>query len=140
MITIESMKVTKPFRYLWLKGVTGVTLSAHCAQSLKGSYDKRVSAFTKQLHNVELSEEVYYLCGVSAPYVWKNNFHLAFRHKQGGQIKYESNGIAVAIRNAERIEFSEYDIDPTHPKAGMAAYKTCRNWQFAHWFKNNVNG
>lgn len=138
MMTTEYMEVTKPFRYLWLKSVKGVDLTNHCAKSLIGEYDSRVNARLSSLQDVPLSEEIYYLCGVAIPYAWKNNFHLAFRHKEGATLEYTSNGISVKIENAERIEFSDGDIDRTLPEAGKKAFSTCRNWQFANWYKKNI--
>ena len=138
MITIKTLSVTKPFRYLWLKSVEGVNLDVHCAKSLIGQYDKRIGNTVIEVHDVYLTQNVYYLCGVSMPYKWANNFHLAFRHKPGVILKYEDNGISVTIQNAERIEFSENDVDWSLPQAKKREYHTCRNWQFANWYKNNT--
>lgn len=135
MIEIKSMTVSKPFRYLWLKSVEGVDLSQHCAKCIIGEYDDRVSARVRQLDDVTLTESVYYLCGVALPYKWENNFHLAFRHKEGSTLTYESNGVAVVIENAERIFFSGLDIDTSLPQAHKKAFCTCRNWQFANWLE-----
>ena len=45
----------------------------------------------------------------------------------------------VDIADAEQLPISEDYIDMEHPKAKIKAYRTCRNWQFAHWFKRNLN-
>ncbi len=138
MITIKTLSVTKPFRYLWLKSVEGVNLDVHCAKSLIGQYDKRIGNTVREVHDVYLTQNVYYLCGVSMPYKWANNFHLAFRHKPGAILKYEDNGISVTIQDAERIMFSEHDVDWSLPQAKKREYHTCRNWQFANWYKKNT--
>ena len=137
MIKIKSMTVTKPFKYLWLKSVRGVNLDQHCAKCINGQYDKRLGAHVRQLKDESLTENMYYLCGVALPFKWANNFHLAFRHKEGSVLTYESNGVAVVIENAERILFSEADIDWTLPQSRNKAFSTCRNWQFANWYEAN---
>ena len=138
MIIIEEIRVTRPMRYFWLKSVEGVNLEQHCAKSLIGSYDKRISSTVKQITDVQLDGQVYYLCGVSKPYIWAHNFHLAFRHKEGATLTYESNGVSVMIKNAERILFSDADIDWSLTKASKKEFNTCRNWQFANWYAKNV--
>ena len=52
---------------------------------------------------------------MATPYSWENNFHLAWKEKEGSSIEYESNGISIKLKNAEKPE-----------------YYTCRNWQFAN--------
>lgn len=140
MIIIQKMTVTKPFRYLWLKSVKGVNLDEHCAKCILGEYSGAISTKGREFHDIQLSGDMYYLCGVSQPYKWENNFHLAFRYKKGEAIAYDSNGISVVILNAERIVFSEADIDLHHPNASKRAYSTCRNWQFANWYRKNIEG
>lgn len=40
---IKNMTVTSTFKYLWLKTVTDVDLSQHCAKCLIGEYDTRIN-------------------------------------------------------------------------------------------------
>lgn len=135
------MKVEAKFRYLWLKLVTGVNLEEHCAKSLLGEYDARFSSTTKEIDDIELaSAPFYYLCGVSVPYVWAKNFHLAFREKEGYIVEVKRNGIHIVIENAEEVTFSEADIPPTDPHIKSKTYRTCRNWQFAHKVKHGFTG
>lgn len=133
MVIILHMSVTAPFSYLWLKYVHGVDLNVHCAKCLLGDYEQRINANAPEFGNIRLREApYYYLCGVSRPYVWSRNFHLAFREKEGSVLEMKSNGIHVILQNAERVTFSQEDIDPGDPHAKSKAYYTCRNWQFAH--------
>ena len=142
MINIKSIEVNGRFKYLWLKYVTGVNLSVHCARCLNGSYSKKISPAIKKENNILLNEHeaiVYYLCGVSSPYKWANNFHLAFKEKEGSTITLSRNGIVIVIENAEEIKFSINDINKSDIHINNAAYSTCRNWQFAHHLiKNNL--
>ncbi len=135
MTKIKSITVTAPMTYLWLKYVTGVDLSQHCAKGLIGAYSKHIKADLSHAENIDLNEapaNIFYLCGVSKPFRWVKNFHLAFRHKEGETLEFKSNGVHVVIENAERITFSADDIAPDDPNAHKKAYSTCRNWQFAH--------
>lgn len=133
MIYIKTLSVNAPFRYLWLKHVKGVDLNVHCARCLHGEYIDGISPRNHDHPEIELEDGVYYLCGVSLPYVWEKNFHLAFCYSEGSRIEYENNGISVVIENAARMPILESSIDESHPKAGNKQFRTCRNWQFAHF-------
>ena len=133
MIIIRTIQVSGRFSYLWLKHVHGVNLREHCAHSLIGDYNASIRPSIQELHNVPLPDAPYhYLCGVSSPYVWSRNFHLAFREKEGSILRVSRHGIEIEIENAEEITFSEEDIDPADPHIGHKSYRTCRNWQFAY--------
>lgn len=129
-------KVTSPMRYFWLKKITGINLSTHCAKCLNGSYWPTVNGASLS-GDIELPNGVYYLCGVSASSQWSRNFHLAFVADKHSDIIYSNNGVNVTVTGAKRITFSEKDIDANHPCSEIAAYRTCRNWQFAHWLNSN---
>ncbi len=129
MITIRDIHVYGKFRYLWLKGVTGVNLKVHCAKCLLGEYDERVYPEMETARNLVLKPApYYYLCGVAKPYRWGKNFHLAFREKEGAKLTFSENGILITIDNAERVTFSQADIDQKDPHAFQSQYCTCRNW------------
>ncbi|MBE6434827.1 MAG: hypothetical protein E7030_01305 [Akkermansiaceae bacterium] len=116
MVTIRTLKVSAPFSYLWLKHVTGVNLAVHCAHCLLGEYDPRIKANLTEVANITLPYAPYhYLCGVSRPYVWNRNFHLAFREKEGSLLTIQRNGIYIEIENAEEVKFSMADADPNRP-------------------------
>ena len=138
MIHVKNLHVTKPFRYLWLKSVVDVDLSQHCARCLIGKYSKAINNKTIQLNDLNLENGVYYLCGVSIPYNWNNNFHLAFMYKEGETIHHSNNGIDIQIENAVALPISTEFIDNTDIHANNKSYATCRNWQFAHYFKKRL--
>lgn len=133
-MNIKTLKINSNFRYLWLKTVKDVDLSVHCAKCLIGEYDPRIKSSISSLENIELEDSIYYLCGVAYPFVWANNFHLAFRPCEGKNIEYSSNGISIEIENAEMLPISTEFIDQDNPKARFRSYYTCRNWQFANYF------
>ena len=138
MIYIKTLDVNAPFRYLWLKRVNGVDLSVHCARCLKGQYMDNISPRNPHHPEIELDNGVYYLCGVSLPYVWEKNFHVAFEYSEGEHVECSYNGISVVIENAKALPISEEFIDQTDPNAWRKEYRTCRNWQFAHYLNTRA--
>lgn len=140
MITVLQLSVSQPFSYLWLKYVHGTDLSVHCAKCLLGEYESRIHTNSPEFSNIRLRPApYYYLCGVSKPYVWSRNFHLAFREKEGSMLEVKRNGIHIILQNAEEVKFSQTDVDPADPHARHKAYFTCRNWQFAHKLRTLEN-
>ncbi len=141
---IKTIEVKGRFKYLWLKYVKDVNLSVHCAKSLVGAYSTRISTGLIEGSKIHLDEYVsryFYLCGVSLPYKWSNNFHLAFRFKKGNEIKVNRNGIDIIIQDAEEIPINIEAMEiVNHEKLSVKAYSTCRNWQFANqiYLKENA--
>lgn len=134
---IKSLTITSSFKYLWLKKIVGVDLMQHCAKCLLGEYIKGISPSIKSYENIELSDDIYYLCGVSLPFVYENNFHCAFKHKPGSTFVYTSNGVELIVEDGEKLPISEASINTMHPKAQFRSYNTCRNWMFAHYLNNS---
>ena len=133
MIAIRALKVSTPFSYLWLTHVTGVNLAVHCSHCLPGEYDTRIKANLTEVPNITLPDTPYhYLCGVSRPYVWSSNFHLAFREKEGSLLTIQRNGIYIELENAEEEKFSMADAAPNAPHYRSKNYRTSRHWQFAY--------
>lgn len=132
---IDKIKISKPFAYLWLKRVTDVDLTKHCAKCLIGEYDNRLRNKIGIQSDMELSDGIWYLCGVAKPYRWENNFHLAFASMPGTDISVENNGIAVTIEDAIVLPISEDYIDDSLEQSSKKAFRTCRNWQFANYLR-----
>lgn len=137
MILIKSLKVTEPFMYIWLKNVKDVNLNVHCAKCLIGDYNTNINKNTHEIYNLQLNNDVYYLCGVSKPYNWNKNFHLAFKYSPNCYISYSNNGISVEIKNAIPLPILPKYIDHELKYSNLKEYNTCRNWQFANYFKSN---
>lgn len=131
---INKLIVEKNFMYIWLKKIENVDLSKHCAKCLIGEYNSNINKETKIITDLEIEKGIYYLCGVSEPYVWKNNFHLAFKEKLGNTLIINKKGIYIEIEDAEEIIFSDKDIDNHLKEANQKQFYTCRNWQFANKF------
>lgn len=138
-VKIERLSITAPFRYLWLKYLSGIDLSVHCSSCLLGDYSEFISpSLGLEYHDLTLDEyqsEIFYLCGVSKPYDWDRNFHLAFRLAPGEGFAYEAHGISLAIQNAQRIEFEGFEArnKAKGPNRSKPEFNTCRNWIFANY-------
>ena len=138
---IEVIDIKNQWSFIWLMYVNDVDLSKHCKPCLKGYTSKKITKWTRHEENVCLDEseaKYYYLCGGSYPYKWENNFHLAWKEKSGASFEYSFNGITIRLNNAERIEFSEDDVDLSQKYADRPEYYTCRNWQFANKVKIDI--
>ena len=103
---IKQININADFKYLWLKYVDGYDLNNHCAKSLIGNYSNKIINKKTSYTNLVLDEfdsRVYYLCGVSLPFNYDKNFHLAFKFQMGSKISINENGIEITIENAERV-------------------------------------
>ena len=125
-------------RYIWLKHVTGVNLDAHCARCLLGEYDSRVSARQSHYDDIGIvtkpNVKAHYLCAVDCSYT--HHVHVAFRPKDGAEIRISNEDVDLLIEGAELLPISADSIPNNDPHAGERAFSTCRNWQFAHWLNS----
>lgn len=137
-MVIKSIEVERTFRYLWLKSVRDVDLSRRFSRCLIGDYDSRINNRLTEAHDIELFEDVYYLCGVSGWYDKGENFNLAFRRKDGSAIDYCSNGVTVRIEGAERLPIDAKYNNPADRHYRTKSYCTCSNWQFANYFETHM--
>lgn len=133
---ILSLKVKRPFRYLWLKSVVDVDLNNHCAKCLIGEYNDKINGHEKEFLNILLEDKIHYLCGVAYPFNYDDNFHLAFKPSKNNILKISDKGIDIEINNAKALPISTEYIDNNHPKSNFKSYYTCRNWQFANYFND----
>jgi hypothetical protein len=127
------------FKYFWMRKVTGFNPKHHCAACLEGSYvldTKRAPEPDKPLSLFTPSSAVYYLCGVSAPYVHAKNFHLALEVAHGFTVERQLyTGARLVVEGAREIPFNDAAARNRFPNLGRD-FLTCRNFQFgAHYFK-----
>lgn len=126
------------WRFLWMKRVKGFRSDFHCARCLEGSFVKGLgtSLATNVPHAVAADDgDLFYLCGVSAPYVWANNLHMALCAKAGSVVTVAAyNGEVFTVEHAELVPFD--DVAARRRFAGRGSeFLTCRNFQFgAHFF------
>ena len=135
---IEQIVVSGKFRYLWAKYIYAVNLNLHCGRCLLGAYSENINIEIEAANDITLNEhtaKAYYLCGDAKPTCWEKNFHLAFIYKKGSTIEVEENGIYVKIKDAERINIVQVDIEKSPNEHRYdKRYNTCRVWWFAHQF------
>lgn len=133
LVKIKNLTIKSKYHYLWLKYVSGIDLTKHCAKCLLGKYEKRINPNITQYEDVELEpSDYYYLCGV---YTYKTNIHLAFKEKPGNVLIIDNDFYSIEINNAEKILFTKDEIDFNLPNSKDKNYNTCRNW----WFANYLN-
>lgn len=131
-IILEVNNIERKFSSFWLKSVEDVDLGKHCINCLKG---ERVPMKQSRGFGVVLApDKVWYLCGVTYPYVWKNNFHLAFEYSPGDIVYVRRQGVTLTVRDAKEIPITPDYIDNNLPQAQDPKFNTCRNWQFANYF------
>lgn len=139
MIEFRELTIHRPFRYLWLKYVTGHNLNFHCARCLVGEYSEKIKPVPAELRNITLDEhpaKIIYLCGVATPYNWSRNFHLALLEQPGMNYFVSENGITVAVRNAVPLPITTDAMNAIeHPNRLKKQFGTCRNWQFANFLE-----
>ena len=132
------------FSSIWLKGVRAVDLNTHCITTFIGSRYKVIDRkLPVQTFSIEpaVGEEALYLCGVTYPYRWADNAHLAIRPNPDAQWHGDAHvpGLRVTMLGAEPIfGWGESDVDPNHPMFGDRLYRTCRNLQFGWWAHANL--
>ena len=137
---IRVLRVTEPMKYLWLMYVDSVDTNEHCIKTFRGRRGQKLGKSTtwgvggsKAANDVVLDEseiEVMYLCGVSEPYVWNKNFHLAWRRRAGVGFKFRHLGVHIWVDNAERLAIPR-PLPGAHPLMRYSRYATCRNWWFS---------
>ena len=129
-MTTITLRVSRRFKYLWLKSVHAFDRRVHCARSLKGGYHPGLSssgAFAGDF--IELAADpaaapFHYLCGVTS--VWGDNLHLPFRAKPGAPaVTVNHKGIDVHFSGGVEI------LPIMDPRTDVAKeFGTCRNWLF----------
>jgi hypothetical protein len=121
------------FRYLWLKTVEGFNPKVHCARCLTGTYSKLFSP--RMLVNQTITEDypegmLLYFCGVSSPYRWNNNLHLAGKVTPGAVAEVEAyNGDKLIVTGLDAIAINSEPAAALYPTLGKE-FLTCRNFQF----------
>lgn len=123
------------FRYFWMKSVTGFDPSVHCARCLRGNYEKVIGSKMPTNQRLDLGGytegAVLYLCGVSAPYRWASNAHLAVKVKKGAVATVTLyTGDVVQMFDCIALPFDDKVARERFPERSIA-FLSCRNFQFA---------
>ena len=143
---VRHWRLIPPARYsaLWCLYVNGARLEYHCQKSLIGIRSRKFSKGAKHGYAdkppILLDETAnypfaYYICGVSEPYRWDYNFHLAFKFAPQSTCEVKTPREHFALEHAERINIDALEsyIDKSDPNYGNTEFRTCRNWIFANY-------
>lgn len=134
-------RLSDGFAFFWVKNVKGFNRHEHCAKCLTGSYEPRFHINTPKSVAISLTGgdgDIVYVCGVSKPFVWRNNFHLAIRIGEGQVKRKLYTGETLEIVGGFELPFDHKAARAQFPDY-PASYLTCRNFQFAaQYFGNQV--
>ena len=135
MVTITKLEFKNDYHIIWLRYISGVDLTQHCMNGLKGKNDKRVKGHKLSYETMDLPEaKYYYLCGVKT---YNMNVHIAFRHLEGSKISIDNEFVSCEIDNAELYPINKDAINWKLPQANEELFNTCRNWWFANQISND---
>ena len=141
-VTVTVIK-NASYPIMWLAGIRQLDLTQHCLRTF-AEPDRPAVDLGKRVQTLRLSTQnpplAWYLCALPIPWNWKANAHLAFEHAPGHQWYGEAlvPGLEVELTNARPIlGWGEHDIPATEPLRQSRIYRTCRNWQFAWWLRQN---
>ena len=139
-VTIHSYA---PFQIMWLAGVRHVDLAEHCLKTF-GQPDRHpvIAGQAHQYHRLDATDRplAWYLCALPIPWKWSANGHLAFEYAPGYHWTGDATvpGLEVELVNARPITaWGEHSIPAAEPLRQSRVYRTCRNWQFAWWLRQN---
>ena len=125
-------------KFLWLKTVDALDLGVHCARSLVGEYAPRMHKQAERLDFGLPDAPAWYFCGVTDPYVWAHNDHALLLPAPGETHEVHTHGYVLELVGAKPQPFGLADVPLHDPYVDVAAYRTCRNWQAAHWLHRNL--
>ena len=138
------LEVKKYHNFFWLRAIRNVRIDKCCIGCFNAVKDNRVYEKTCHKHyalvdiNIEEDQKAiaYYLCGISAGSIWKNNIHVAFIPIFGETIRINNDAIGLIVTNAREIHFQNYKPNP--PGFFTPKQRTCRNWIFANYIKDGM--
>jgi len=115
------------FSYLWAKHVTGFNCANHCANCLRGAWERTICrTIVDGQYPIRMRGEFFYICGVARE--WKNNLHLVVKYDPGSVARVDAfNGVRFTIHDAKRIMI---DPLPLGWKGLDRSFTACRNFQF----------
>ena len=124
------------WRYLWAKSVRAFDPRQHCAKCLVGAYETRFGLSMESDDLIALDGyqpgALIYFCGVSKPYRWERNLHLAVRvtgEDQDVASVSAYNGDEITVAGAQEVLFNDGAALNLYGGKGDA-FVSCRNFQF----------
>ncbi|MFF4605181.1 hypothetical protein ACFY12_20915 [Streptomyces sp. NPDC001339] len=128
-----------------MAGIRELDLTQHCLKTFAECDRYNVNAkLRRQVLHLPAANPpaAWYLCALPIPWDWPRNAHLAFEYAPGKT--WEGNalvhGLGVRLTNARPITgWGEHSIPSKEPLRHSRLHRTCRNWQFGWWLRNNRN-
>ena len=138
------LEIKSKCNFFWLRAIRAVDIHQCCAKCFIGEKDNRVYYGTlhktKALVEIDVQQypgiKAYYLCGLSAGFLWEQNTHVAFVPELNSTVTIDNKKISLRITNARRIHF--WDYVPHPPGIFTAEQRKCRNWIFANFIKDGM--
>ncbi|MGD3109432.1 hypothetical protein [Streptomyces sp. YGL11-2] len=131
------------YRIMWLAGIRELDLTQHCLRTFadcdKPQIDRRKRHQTLWLPATN-PPPAWYLCALPFPWDWPRNAHLAFEYAPGETWEGEAmvRGLRVNLTDAHPIfGWGEHSIPAKEPLRRSRLHRTCRNWQFGWWLRDN---
>lgn len=139
-----TLDIKKYHEFFWLRSIRQVNIYKCCAECFIGNRDGRVYWNTLRRMTAHIDIEVdydpkavaYYLCGLSAGYVWEKNTHIAFVPDPESEISVDNEDIRAQITGARRIDFEQYRPNPRG--YFTPRQRRCRNWIFANYINDGM--
>jgi hypothetical protein len=130
------------FGSFWAKNVIGFDHTHHCIECLIGDRIEQVNKRLPVNTDVDIGYgdgDIIYVCGVTYPYRWRNNFHLPVIGKQGAVAQKATwNGSLIEIYDAVEMPFDDSKAVKLYKDLGRI-YTTCRNFQFGVYYFEGLN-
>ncbi|MEU7576782.1 hypothetical protein AB0B50_04170 [Streptomyces sp. NPDC041068] len=133
------------YSIMWLAGIRELDLTQHCLKTFADCDRPHIS--TKLRHQTlhlpyANPPAAWYLCALPIPWDWSRNAHLAFEYAPGETWQGDAlvTGLGVRLTNAVPVTgWGEHSIPSDASNRNSRLYRTCRNWQFAWWLRQNRN-
>jgi hypothetical protein len=135
---LDATVAPNKFEHLFGRYIYGIRPWTHCDRGLMASHETAISPTMKDNDNIQLKDELFYLCGVgnkskSLPAERQrkySNVHLAVRPQIGSVASVDSlYGVTFTIEDAVAIPIQALpdDFEGLPP-----AHARCKNFQFAY--------
>lgn len=131
------------YRIMWLAGIRELDLTQHCLKTFAESDRPHINVHQRRqtVHLPTANPPVaWYLCALPIPWDWSRNAHLAFEYAPGETWEGDAlvRGLGVRLTNAHAIfGWSAQSVPLDAPRRSSRLFRTCRNWQFGWWLRNN---
>lgn len=126
---IKIIKDKSNWQYFWTKTIKGVDLENHCANTFIGKYLNGDNIYTE--------EKNVYICGVSKPFNYNKNLHVALKENIGHTETINEKGVTITIYDAIRVGIKPLNAGESfNSNRNKKSFYSCRNWQYGNQLAN----